>query len=87
MKSNNKEADTKKREFHYLHPYHLYFHRLRKRKRHCGFTLDLVGSSNNDDRGKGGALFRVSSINLAQVAIENGESDTRLKNIIPPGGL
>lgn len=25
MKSNNKEADTKKREFHYLHPYHLYF--------------------------------------------------------------
>lgn len=36
MKSNNKEADTKKREFHYLHPYHLYFHRLRKRKRHCG---------------------------------------------------
>lgn len=69
MKSNNKEADTKKREFHYLHPYHLYFHRLRKRKRHCGFTLDLVGSSNNDDRGKGGALFRVSCINLAQVAI------------------
>lgn len=86
MKSNNKEADTKSENF-IICTLHLYFHRLRKRKRHYGFTLDLVGSSNNDDRGKGGALFRVSCINLAQVAIENGESDTRLKNIIPPGGL
>ena len=67
MKSNNKEADTKKREFHYLHPYHLYFHRLRKRKRHCGFTLDLVGSSNNDDRVKVVPYFVCRALTLRKL--------------------